>query len=104
MDASAFCTTHWSVIAAAGEPGNPESAQALEALCRTYWYPLYAYIRRVGNSPEDAKDFAQSFFSHLLERQTFRSADRERGRFRTFLLSALKHYLVDQNRRSSALK
>jgi RNA polymerase sigma-70 factor (ECF subfamily) len=92
------------MVLAAGGPLSQERVDALEALCRAYWYPLYAYIRRAGNGPEDAKDLTQSFFSHLLEQDKLSLADRERGRFRTFLLTALKHYLVDQARRQHALK
>jgi RNA polymerase sigma-70 factor (ECF subfamily) len=90
------------VLAAGGVSG--ERLQALEALCRAYWYPLYAYIRRAGHTQEDAKDLTQSFLAHVLEKGTLNLADRERGRFRTFLLTALKHYLVDQVRRQTALK
>jgi RNA polymerase sigma factor (sigma-70 family) len=99
-----FATTHWSMVVAAGGALDPERLKALEALCRAYWYPLYAYIRRAGHSPEDAKDLTQSFLSHLLEKEALSLADRERGRFRTFLLTALKHYLIDEVRRKTALK
>jgi RNA polymerase sigma factor (sigma-70 family) len=99
-----FVTTQWSLVLAAGGPLSHERLEALEAVCRTYWYPLYAYTRRAGHAPEDAKDLTQSFLSHLLEKGALRLADRERGRFRTFLLTALKHYLVDQGRRRTALK
>ena len=99
-----FVTTHWSMVLAAGGLLSQEQSQALEALCQAYWYPLYAYSRRVGYGPEDAKDLTQSFLSHLLEKGALSLADPERGRFRTFLLTALKHYLVDEHRRASALK
>lgn len=100
-----FVTTQWSkVLAAAGGPLSHERSEALEALCRAYWYPLYAYIRRAGSAPEDAKDLTQSFLSYFLQRGALNLADRERGRFRTFLLTALKHYLVDEVRRRTALK
>jgi RNA polymerase sigma-70 factor (ECF subfamily) len=92
------------MVLAAGGPLSRERLEALEAVCRAYWYPLYAYIRRAGQGPEDAKDLTQSFLSHLLEKGALSMADRERGRFRTFLLTALKHYLVDQGRRRTALK
>jgi len=91
------------VVAASG-PLSQERSEALEALCRAYWYPLYAYIRRAGQGPEDAQDLTQSFISQFLEKGTLCLADRERGRFRTFLLTALKHYLIDQDRRRTALK
>src|SRR6516225_4423814 len=99
-----FVTTHWSMVLAAGGPLSHEQSEALEALCRAYWYPLYAYVRRAGQGPEDAKDLTQSFFSHLLEKGALGLADRERGRFRTFLLTALKHYMVDEFRCRTALK
>ena len=91
------------VLAASG-PLSHERSEALEALCRAYWYPLYAYIRRAGQAPEDAKDLTQSFISQFLEKGALSLADRERGRFRTFLLSALKHYLIDDDRRRTAQK
>jgi RNA polymerase sigma factor (sigma-70 family) len=99
-----FVTTHWSMVLAAGGPLSQERSEALEALCRAYWYPLYAYIRRAGHGPEDAKDLTQSFLSHFLEKGALSLADRDRGRFRTFLLTALKHYLIDEDRRRTALK
>jgi len=92
------------MVAAAGGKLETARAEALNALCREYWYPLYAYIRRSGNGPEEAKDLTQSFLLHLLEKGVFGMADRERGRFRTFLLANLKNFLIDQNRRSVAAK
>ena len=99
-----FVTTHWSMVVAAGGQLSQQQSAALEGLCRAYWYPLYAYIRRAGHSSEDAKDLTQSFFAHLLAKNALCLADRERGRFRTFLLAALKHYLIDEHRRGTALK
>src|SRR5262245_43015534 len=99
-----FVTTQWSMVLAAGGPLSHERLEALEVLCRAYWYPLYAYIRRAGNGPHDAKYLTQSFLSHFLEKGALSLADRERGRFRTFLLTSLKHYLVDEARRRTALK
>jgi RNA polymerase sigma factor (sigma-70 family) len=99
-----FVTTHWSMVLAASGPLSHERSEALEALCRAYWYPLYAYIRRAGQGPEDAKDLTQSFISQFLEKGALSLADRARGRFRTFLLSALKHYLIDEDRRRTAQK
>jgi RNA polymerase sigma factor (sigma-70 family) len=92
---SAFSTTHWSVVLAAGREDTPEAAQALEQLCSAYWYPLYAYVRRQGHAPHDAQDLVQEFFAHFLEHNYFRLADRSRGRFRTFLLTSLKHFLIN---------
>jgi RNA polymerase sigma factor (sigma-70 family) len=99
-----FVTTHWSMVLAAGRALSDEQAGALEALCRAYWYPLYAYIRRAGRDPEDAKDLTQAFLAHLLEKGALSLVDRDRGRFRTFLLTALKNYLVDTARRRTAVK
>ena len=78
-----FTATHWSVVlAAAGQPESPQAAAALERLCRTYWYPLYVYVRRRGHSPEDAQDLTQQFFARFLQKEYFRLADPRRGRFR----------------------
>jgi RNA polymerase sigma-70 factor (ECF subfamily) len=94
--AQLFDTTHWSAILKAGEDSSPAALQALEQLCATYWYPLYAYIRRQGRTPPDAQDLTQEFFARLLERRYLRLADRKRGRFRTFLLTSLKHFLINE--------
>lgn len=91
-----FTTTHWSVVLAAREPDAPKAAAALAELCRTYWYPLYAFVRRKGHGPHDAQDLTQSFFARLLEKNYVAQADRGRGRFRTFLLAALTHFLADE--------
>jgi len=91
-----FATTHWSVVQTAGRPDTSRSAVALEKLCRTYWYPLYAYARRRGQSPADAQDSTQAFFARLLERNWVGDARRERGRFRTFLLTAMNRFLADE--------
>jgi len=99
-----FTTTHWSVVLAAGQPESPEAARAMEILCRTYWYPLYAYVRRQGHSPEDAQDLTQDFFAHLLAKGFPRGAAPERGKFRSFLLASLRHFLVDQHRHADAAK
>ena len=90
-----FTTTHWSVILLAGGAASSAADAALDHLCRTYWYPLYAYVRRQGHSVDDAQDLTQSFFSRLLERKYLRLADRNQGRFRTFLLTSLKHFLIN---------
>ncbi len=97
-----FATTHWSVVLATAQ--SPQAAAALEKLCRTYWYPLYVYVRRRGHSPEDAQDLTQQFFAMLLQKEYLRLADPARGRFRTFLLHALNHFLINQWRRSQRAK
>ena len=99
-----FATTHWSVVLAAGDTASPHAAEALEQLCRTYWYPLYAYVRRSGHSPPDAEDLTQAFFARLLEKRRLKSAKRERGKFRTFLLTSLKHFLTNEWHRARAVK
>jgi len=91
-----FTATHWSVVLMAGQTSSPEAAGALERLCRTYWYPLYVYVRRQGQSPHDAQDLTQEFFARLLEKKYLRLADPERGKFRAFLLKSLKHFLVNE--------
>src|SRR5438093_5155269 len=99
-----FDTTHWTAIQAAGRNSSTSAGRALEELCRSYWYPLYAYVRRQGNSPEDAQDLTQEFFARFLEKESFKLADRERGRFRTFLLTSLKHFLVNEWEKRQAAK
>ena len=99
----AFPPTRWSVVLAARQT-SPESAEALEAVCRAYWYPLYAYARRSGNSPPDAQDLTQEFFRLLLEKRWLEQADRDKGRLRTFLITALKHFMAKEWRRQSAQK
>lgn len=99
-----FRTTQWSLVLAAGDDRNPRFHQALADLCERYWYPVYAYVRRRGADPDAAQDLAQGFFSSLLEKNTLRAADRDRGRFRSFLLTALKFYLADEYDRARALK
>jgi RNA polymerase sigma-70 factor (ECF subfamily) len=96
-----FPNTRWSVVLAARQH-SPESAAALEAICRAYWYPLYAYVRRCGQSPPDAQDLTQDFFCRLLEKRWLDSADRERGKLRTFLIVALKNFMSKEWRRASA--
>jgi len=93
---SYFATTHWSIVSAASDLSAASSEAALAQLCRTYWYPLYAFIRRKGHSPHDAQDLTQAFFARLLEKNYVAQADRERGRFRTYLLAALTHFLADE--------
>ena len=100
----AFVTTHWSVVLAAKNKSSPDSAAALEALCGAYWYPVYAFVRRRGHSPSDAEDLTQDFFARLLAKDYLQAADREKGRFRTFLRVALKRFLANEWDRSHRLK
>ncbi|MBP8302978.1 MAG: sigma-70 family RNA polymerase sigma factor [Phycisphaerae bacterium] len=92
------------MILAAKDPRAPAGRQALETLCRTYWVPLYAYVRRCGHGPQDAEDLTQGFLTRLIEKDLVRAADRERGRFRSFLLTSLKHFVADQRDRAKAVK
>jgi RNA polymerase sigma-70 factor (ECF subfamily) len=101
---SSFATTHWSVVLAAGDVSSPDYTRALSTLCRTYWYPLYVYLRRWGCDRERAEDYTQAFFAGLLERQSIGEADPKRGKFRSFLLASLKHFLADEWDRSQAQK
>ena len=100
----AFPPTRWSVVLAARQRSAPEAAAALEAICRAYWYPLYAYVRRCRQSPHDAQDITQEFFRLLLEKRWLEHADREKGRLRTFLITALKRFMAKEWRRVSAQK
>ena len=97
-----FPSTRWSLVLAATGQDAPESAEALESLCRAYWYPLYAYVRRCGQGPHDAQDLTQGFFFRLLEKNWLDSADREKGKLRTYLIVALKNFMGNEWRRSSA--
>ena len=92
---SPFVTTHWSVVLAAKDKASPESAAALEALCRAYWYPLYAFVRSSGHSPHDAQDLTQEFFAQFIAHHWLRAVLPEKGRFRTFLLVALQRFLMN---------
>lgn len=103
-NAAWFATTHWSVVLAAGQNGSSDAASALEALCRAYWRPLYAYARRLGCAPQDAQDLIQGFFAQLLARNSVGQADPERGRFRNFLLKSLKYHLAHERDRGAAAK
>lgn len=99
-----FPVTHWTEIAAARREGSAAAAEALDRLCETYWYPIYAYIRRKGHSEADAKDIAQGFFFHVLERNLLGAADRTKGKFRSFLLGALNYFLANLREFESAQK
>jgi RNA polymerase sigma-70 factor (ECF subfamily) len=99
-----FVATHWSVVLAAKDKSSPQSEEALETLCRTYWYPLYVFARRQGHQPHDAQDLVQEFFVRLLQKDYLEAVERERGRFRTFLILALKRFLANEWDRSRAQK
>lgn len=99
-----FVTTRWSLVLSAVRTPSPESSAALEALCRIYWYPLYAYVRRYGRSPEDAEDLIQGFFQRLLASDWIARADPNKGRFRNFLLRGLQNFLANEWQRSNRLK
>lgn len=96
--AGLFATTHWSVVFAAVDPNSPQAAAALEEICRAYWYPLYAYVRRQGHTPEDAQDLTQEFFARLLSKGYLAAAQPEKGKLRWFLLSAVKRFLSNEQR------
>jgi RNA polymerase sigma-70 factor (ECF subfamily) len=102
--AGQFATTHWSVVLAAGNAASPGSRRALATLCEAYWFPLYAFARRLGRQPDDARDLTQAFFARLLEKDFLRAADPARGRFRSFLLAAFKHFLAKEHDRAAAQK
>jgi DNA-directed RNA polymerase specialized sigma24 family protein len=99
-----FATTHWSVVLAAGAGTEPRAAEALAQLCRAYWYPLYAYVRRRGYAPADAEDLTQEFFARLLARHDLARADPDKGRFRSFLLGGINFLLADERDRQRTLK
>ena len=99
-----FATTHWSLVLAAGRRASPDAREALATLCQTYWYSLYAHVLRRGLRAEEAQDLIQEFFADLLAKDRLRVADRERGRFRSFLLAALDHFLANAGRRVRARK
>ena len=99
-----FSTTHWSVVLTAGQSSSSQAAEALEKLCRTYWYPLYAYVRRRGNGVSDAQDLTQDFFYRLLDRDWLAQVDRRKGKFRSFLLMAMNHFLANEWDRAKRVK
>jgi DNA-directed RNA polymerase specialized sigma24 family protein len=99
-----FATTRWSVVLNAAQPDAPEADNALAELCRLYWYPLYAHVRRFGYDPHTARDLTQEFFARLLEKNYLSAADRRRGRFRAFLVTAFKCFLANEWDRAMAQK
>src|ERR1700751_2979286 len=103
-DAGRFRTTHWSVVLLSAQSQVPGSRPALAVVCRLYWYPLYAFVRRRGYTADDAQDLTQGFFLSLLERKSLRQVAPEKGKFRSFLLASLKNYLSDVFDRENSLK
>jgi DNA-directed RNA polymerase specialized sigma24 family protein len=99
-----FATTHWSVVLDAGQLDSPRASEAMAQLCRTYWYPLYAYVRRKGYPAPDAQDLTQEFFARLLARNYVTAADRQKGKFRSFMLGTFEHFLAKEWRRAHAEK
>ena len=99
-----FATTRWSLVAAARDPAAPETRRALADLCGLYWYPVYEYVRRRVSDHHQAQDLTQGFFARLLEKHDLAAADRSRGRFRSFLLTACQHYLANQHDHDTAKK
>lgn len=99
-----FATTRWTVVRAAGNRGTPQAEVALEELCRTYWFPLYAYVRRHGHSREDAEDLTQAFFARLLEKNYLEGISNDGGKFRAFLLIAVKRFMTNEWRRAHRQK
>ena len=102
--AASFPTTHWSVVLLVGEGATPANEQALEELCRAYWSPLYAYLRRQGHSPHDAQDLTQGFLSRVIAREDLGNLSPEKGRFRSFLLTGLRNFTIKQALHDKALK
>src|SRR5947207_14134032 len=99
-----FPPTLWSVVLRAGQNSSEQSHEALATLCRAYWFPLYAFLRRQGKSPHDAEDLTQGFMLHLLEKETLSRVKREKGKFRSFLLASLQYYLADERSKEMAQK
>jgi RNA polymerase sigma factor (sigma-70 family) len=99
-----FGTTHWSVVLAAGDQAHSHCAEALQSLCQTYWFPLYAFVRRQDIQPDEALDLTQGFFARLLEKEWLAAADPERGRFRNFLMASIKHFMGHEWARQRAKK
>lgn len=101
---SGFATTSWTMVLAAREGPSTESRQALEALCRVYWYPLYAFVRRQGHDADESRDLTQAYFAELLEKAYLEDYDPSRGRFRVFLQASVKHFLSKQREKAQAWK
>ena len=99
-----FATTHWTAVIAAGRGGSPEAEVAIEELCRTYWFPLYVYVRRQTPTREDAEDLTQAFFARFLEKNYLENLTAQKGKFRAFLLAALKHFLANEWDRANRQK
>ena len=99
-----FATTRWSLVLAAGQQTSVRSTDAVASLCETYWYPVYAFIRRQGHDADAARDLTQEFFTRVIEKHYFRDADPARGRFRAFLLTSIRHFLSNERDRAHALK
>ncbi|MCC7377716.1 MAG: sigma-70 family RNA polymerase sigma factor [Verrucomicrobiales bacterium] len=99
-----FATTHWSVVLSAKDPHTPGGAEALDRLCRSYWLPLYTFVRQTGAGPEDAQDLTQGFFADLLRRESLQTVSPDKGRFRSFLLVALKRFIANQHEHRHAQK
>lgn len=99
-----FATTHWSIVLKAQDPNASQAFDALGKLCRAYWYPLYAFVRRQGHSPEESEDLTQEFFSRLMEKNALDSVDRRKGRFRSYLLASMKHLLANEWNRGQRQK
>jgi RNA polymerase sigma-70 factor (ECF subfamily) len=100
----AFVTTHWSLVISAGGNDTARARNALEKLCRSYWFPIYAFVRRQGHGPHDAQDLTQEFFARLLEKKQLAGVDPAKGRFRSFLLASLKHFLANEWDKAKAQK
>ena len=103
-DAGRFATTQWTLVLAAGNGTAAAADEALAALCQTYWYPVYAFVRRRGHDPDDARDLTQSFFARVIEKSALGHADPARGRFRSFLLTAVQNFLANEHAKSQAQK
>jgi len=99
-----FLTTHWTVVRDAGDPDSPDYRAAQATLCETYWYPLYAFLRRYGCDPHEAEDMTQGFLARMLDKDDFRLANSERGKFRSFLLTSLKHFTANERKSATRVK
>jgi len=99
-----FAPTRWSVVLGAQDESFPQINEALETLCRTYWYPLYAYVRRQGKNPHEAEDLTQAFFERVIQKNYLEQVRREKGKFRSFLLASMNHFLADERDRAQCQK